>query len=98
MARPKSDRVVTNIYISGRLRDRLKEKSNEIGLSMSGLITVACMEYLKQDSVIDMADMFRQLQSVGFAPDPHPVPASADRSEPEQPRVSWENEGKRKKK
>ena len=40
----------------------MEEKANELGISISALIIIALDEYLKQSSVVDMAEMFKQLQ------------------------------------
>lgn len=56
----KRDRI--SVYVNREMRKRVEEKANELGISISALIIIALDEYLKQSSVVDMAEMFRQLQ------------------------------------
>jgi len=56
----KRDRI--SVYVNREMRKRVEEKANELGISISALIIIALDEYLKQSSVIDMAEMFKQLQ------------------------------------
>jgi len=56
----KKDRI--SVYVNREMRKRVEEKANELGISISALIIIALDEYLKQSSVVDMAEMFKQLQ------------------------------------
>lgn len=56
----KRDRI--SVYVNREMRKRVEEKANELGISISALIIIALDEYLKQSSVVDMAEMFKQLQ------------------------------------
>lgn len=56
----KRDRI--SVYVNREMRKRVEEKANELGISISALIIIALDEYLRQSSVVDMAEMFKQLQ------------------------------------
>lgn len=56
----KRDRI--SVYVNREMRKRVEEKANELGISISALIIIALDEYLKQSSVVDMAEIFKQLQ------------------------------------
>lgn len=56
----KRDRI--SVYVNREMRKRVEEKANELGISISALIIIALDEYLKQSSVVDMAEMIKQLQ------------------------------------
>lgn len=56
----KRDRI--SVYVNREMRKRVEEKANELGISISALIIIALDEYLKQSSVVDMAEMFKQFQ------------------------------------
>ena len=60
MASEKRHRVV--VYVNEELKLRAEKKSDQLGLSLSGLFNVAISDYLKQDTVIEMAEMFKALQ------------------------------------
>ena len=59
MASEKRHRVV--VYVNEELKLRAEKKSDQLGLSLSGLFNVAISDYLKQDTVIEMAEMFKKL-------------------------------------
>ena len=62
----KKDRI--SVYVNREMRKRVEEKANELGISISALIIIALDEYLKQSSVVDMAEMLqlqKQMEIVG---------------------------------
>jgi len=56
----KRERI--NVYVSPEVKAKVVQKADEMGISLSAFGAVAINEYLKQDSVIDLADMFRMFQ------------------------------------
>ena len=62
MEEKKIERERMNIYITSDLKKKIVDKSNELGVNMSAFVTICVNEYIKQDSVVDMAVMFKQLQ------------------------------------
>lgn len=57
MAPEKRHRVV--VYLNDDLKARVDKKAEQLGLSVSGLFNIAVYDYLKQDSVLEMSDMFK---------------------------------------
>jgi len=49
-------------YVTTEMKNKIVQKADELGISMSSLIVVALDEYFKQDSVVDLALMFRNLE------------------------------------
>lgn len=58
----KKDRI--NIYVSKELKERIYKKAEELGISASSYIVVAINDYMKQESVVEMADMFKELKKM----------------------------------
>jgi len=56
----KRDRI--NINVNSDFKDLVIKKANEMGISVSAYIIIAVNEYIKQNSVTDMAIMFRELE------------------------------------
>lgn len=52
-----------NAYLTQELKEKAMSKANDLGISLSALMVIALNDYLKQDSVIEMAGMFKLLQS-----------------------------------
>jgi len=50
------------MYVTEEMKSKIVKKSDEMGISVSAFLLVAVNEYMKQDSVIDLADMFRMFQ------------------------------------
>ena len=55
----KKDKIA--VYMPHELKLRAQEKANSLGFTLSGIMIIAINEYLKQDSVVDMAVMFKEL-------------------------------------
>ena len=62
MENKKSDRERMNVYISTDLKNKIANKADELGITMSAFIAICVNEYLKQDSVVDLAAMYKELQ------------------------------------
>lgn len=61
----KRDRI--NINVNSDFKELVIKKANEMGISVSAYIIVAVNEYIKQNSVTDMAIMFKELEKkMGF--------------------------------
>lgn len=60
METKKRDRI--NINVNSDFKDLVIKKANEMGISVSAYIIIAVNEYIKQNSVTDMAIMFRELE------------------------------------
>jgi len=56
----KRDRI--NINVNSDFKERVIKKANEMGISVSAYIIIAVNEYIKQNSVTDMAIMFKELE------------------------------------
>ena len=56
----KRDRI--NINVNSDFKDLVIKKANEMGISVSAYIIIAVNEYIKQNSVTDMAIMFKELE------------------------------------
>lgn len=48
--------------MSSKVAEWYEEKSKELGVSQSNLMVMALSEYIKQDQVVDMVEMFKILQ------------------------------------
>lgn len=51
-----------NIYMDEERYKRADEKAEELGLSFNALVTVALNEYLKQENVVDMVAIIKELK------------------------------------
>ena len=61
----KRDRI--NINVNSDFKELVIKKANEMGISVSAYIIIAVNEYIKQNSVTDMAIMFKELEKrMGF--------------------------------
>lgn len=50
-------------YLSDELKERAMKKADDLGISLSALMVIALNDYIKQDSVMDMAEMLKLFQS-----------------------------------
>ena len=57
----KKERV--SFYVSKEMKDRIVSLANEMGISVSSFLIVAVNDYIKQSSIIEVADMYRMLKS-----------------------------------
>lgn len=56
----KRDRI--NINVNSDFKELVIKKADEMGISVSAYIIIAVNEYIKQNSVTDMAIMFKELE------------------------------------
>lgn len=57
----KKDRI--SFYVSKEMKDRIVSLADEMGLSVSSFLLVAVNDYIKQSSIVEVADMYRMLKS-----------------------------------
>lgn len=57
----KKERV--SFYVSKEMKDRIVSLADEMGISVSSFLIVAVNDYIKQSSIIEVADMYRMLKS-----------------------------------
>ena len=57
----KKERI--SLYVSKEMKDRIVSLADEMGISVSAFLLVAVNDYIKQSSIIEVADMYRMLQS-----------------------------------
>ncbi len=50
-------------YLSSETKERALKKAKEMSISMSSLLAISLNEYLKQESVVDMAEIFKKMQN-----------------------------------
>ena len=60
METKKRDRI--NINVNSDFKELVIKKADEMGISVSAYIIIAVNEYIKQNSVTDMAIMFKELE------------------------------------
>lgn len=58
----KNGKVRCNVYLDEKLYQRMFEDAKRLGIGPSAYVSVAVSEYLKQNTVTDLADLLRQLQ------------------------------------
>lgn len=56
--------IRTNVTLSKEVYERIKTESKKMGLSMSGYMNVACIEYLKESSFIDFSEIITELKEI----------------------------------
>ena len=56
----KRDRI--NINVNSDFKELVIKKADEMGISVSAYIIIAVNEYIKQNSVTDLAIMFKELE------------------------------------
>lgn len=57
----KKERI--SLYVSKEMKDRIVSMADEMGISVSAFLLVAVNDYIKQNSVVELADMYRMLKS-----------------------------------
>ena len=55
------EKVPFNFLMDKGMKEILRQKANDLGINMSGLVNVAINDYLKQDTVIVMADAMKAM-------------------------------------
>ena len=58
----KKERI--SLYVSKEMKDRIVSLADEMGISVSSFLLVAVNDYIKQNSVVELAYMYRMLKSV----------------------------------
>lgn len=56
------DKVRINVSMPRELKERLEKRAKELGLNMQSFVVVAINEYMKQDSVVEMTEIFKKMQ------------------------------------
>lgn len=56
------EKVRRNIYIDKELVEKANEDAQRLGISFSAYVSVAISEYIKQNSISDLASFVKQLQ------------------------------------
>jgi len=56
----KKERI--SLYVSKEMKDRIVSMADEMGISVSAFLLVAVNDYIKQNSVVELADMYRMLK------------------------------------
>lgn len=54
----KKERI--NVYMTPEVKEKAMRKANELSISMSALMLIALNQYLKEESVVDMVEMFKK--------------------------------------
>jgi len=54
--------VRKNIRMSPKIAKWYEDKAAELGVSQANLMVMALHEYIKQDQVVDVVDMFKKLE------------------------------------
>jgi antitoxin component of RelBE/YafQ-DinJ toxin-antitoxin module len=54
------DRI--SVYLVPEFKKKAEQKAKDMGISMSALFNLSLREYMKQDSVVDMVEMFKSLK------------------------------------
>lgn len=57
----KKERI--SLYVTKEMKDRIVSLADEMGISVSAFLLVAVNDYIKQNSVVELADMYRMLKS-----------------------------------
>lgn len=57
------DKVRVNVYLDSEVRGKALEKARKMGLSFSALCNLALYELIKQDSVVQLVDLYKVLLS-----------------------------------
>lgn len=56
-----TDRKRANVYFDPKLYEKAKQKAEEMGLTFSSFIGLCVYEFLKQDSVLKLADIYEKM-------------------------------------
>jgi len=56
-----TERKRANIYLEADIYDKAREKAKKMGLSFSAFVNLCVYEFLKQDSVVALADVYSKL-------------------------------------
>jgi len=57
------DKVRVNVYLDKEVRSKALEKARKMGLNFSAFVNLALYEFIKQDSVIQLVDLYKKLLS-----------------------------------
>lgn len=56
-----ADKVRVNVYLDKEVRSKALDRSRKIGLNFSAFVNLALYEFIKQDSVVQLVDLYKQL-------------------------------------
>lgn len=59
------DRLRVHVYLDKDVRIKALEQARKMGLSFSGFVNVALYEFIKQDSVVQLVDVYKRLSEGG---------------------------------
>jgi antitoxin component of RelBE/YafQ-DinJ toxin-antitoxin module len=59
------DRVRVHVSLDREVRGKALEQARKMGLSFSGFVNVALYEFIKQDSVVQLVDVYKKLSEGG---------------------------------
>jgi len=57
------DKVRVNVYLDKEVRSKALDKAQKMGLNFSAMVNLALYEFIKQDSVIQLVDLYKVLLS-----------------------------------
>jgi hypothetical protein len=60
----KDKKMEIRVNVSPEMKARIQKKSEELGVTMSSLMIIAANDYLKQDSVIDLAALIKGMDKL----------------------------------
>jgi post-segregation antitoxin (ccd killing protein) len=63
MDKKNRETVRVNVYLDLDIRKRSVEQAKKMGLTFSAFVNLALYEFIKQDSVIQLADMYKRMLS-----------------------------------
>lgn len=55
-------KIRKGIYLEEERIKMIEKKAKEMGLTFNGMINVALNEFLKQETVVDMMNVYKQMQ------------------------------------
>lgn len=58
------EKARANVYLNPSIKDEAVKLANELGISFSALVNIALSEYIKQNSIKDMAEFFKKIQQL----------------------------------
>jgi len=58
------EKARANVYLNSSIKDEAVKLANELGISFSALVNIALNEYIKQNSIKDMAEFFKKIQQL----------------------------------
>jgi len=56
-----------SVYLTPEFKIKVEKKAEELGISVSSLINLALRDYMRQDTVVDVMEMFKSLKKGDMA-------------------------------